>query len=76
MFALLLLAVTGAWAKGDLHLYADVKGTEMMLMYGEVSGDEPYYGADTYETQWDGKHRLLHLRFENKPEGVKVCIRW
>ena len=33
-------------------------------------------GADTYETQWDGKDRLLHLRFENKPEGVKVCIRW
>ena len=33
-------------------------------------------GADTYETQWDGKNRLLHLRFENKPEGVKVCIRW
>ena len=33
-------------------------------------------GADNYETQWDGKHRLLHLRFENKPEGVKVCIRW
>ena len=33
-------------------------------------------GADTYETQWDGKDRLLHLRFENKPEGVKVSIKW
>lgn len=33
-------------------------------------------GASSYETQWDAKHHLLHLRFENSPEGVPVSISW
>jgi len=32
--------------------------------------------AKAYESQWDNKKRILNLRFENSPEGVKVKIRW
>ena len=32
--------------------------------------------AAHYQSHWDRKERVLHLQFENSPEGIRVFIEW
>jgi hypothetical protein len=32
--------------------------------------------AAHYQSHWAKKERVLHLQFENSPEGIRVFIEW
>ncbi len=48
--ALLLTAVTGAWAEDFLYLVVD--GTSATMMYGAGKGDNPYYTIENGNGYW------------------------